>query len=263
MREGVKLWDKMIADFPREAEWRKSLAEAHHQLVTLLVLEQRFDDAVQAFPELIRQREELIRENPKVPEFQADLGATWSWRAFLHEKQKQPEQAAECLTKAITHVEAAARLNPRQRDWLELTRLQLTKRAQQYAAMNKPAEQSADLERARDLEKMLEEPLLRLIRLRHQLSDHKVAATLSEAEDLYHNVDLAGGQWHELAEIYACCGRGLSEAQHKETAAVRAVACLRRALDNGHVSVVPAADNPNFQTLVERADFRQVVGRPK
>ena len=82
---------------------------------------------------------------------------------------------------------------------------------------------------------------------------------MAEAEDMYHYVDLAAGQWHELAEIYAACAPALEAPPRKTPPPPSPSLACAVPWRKATTAWSPARDNPNFQNLIQRcADFQQL-----
>jgi tetratricopeptide (TPR) repeat protein len=259
-REAVRLWRQTVDDFPTKPAFRRSLGEALANLCGYLYKNDRFAESGTLYAEMIRLHEGLVREFPQDPEHRATLGNDYALYGRVLERQDQLAAAAECYSRTIICLDSARQLNPRQRDWLSRLRVILQDRAYVYQRLGKPAEHEADLQRAQELDEGLQPAVVRLARIRQRLDEGQAARALKEADDVFAEGALSASQWRDLAGLYARAAE--SDSAQQEALAVRAVAALQHACDQGGAGAVPLNEDPQFRNLAARADFQKLAGAP-
>jgi tetratricopeptide (TPR) repeat protein len=258
LREAVRLWPKVVADFPAIADFRDQMGSAFGTLGQLLFKREKIQEAEEAFKEMLRIHQKLLADYPQQAEFHASVAFSWNWVGQLRDKQNRPIEAAESYGSAVACMEYALKINPRQRTWLASLRGSVQSRSFAYLKLGKAAEYQRDLDRLKDLDEDLDPPRFRLVRLGDRARKGETSRALQEADDLFQNVDLAENQWHELAVFYVSMSTKMPDAGAREAMAVRAVASLGNAVEQGYSRVDLSRDGV-FGPLAQREDFRRLM----
>ncbi len=162
----------------------------------------------------------LIAEAPERASYHGDLGMTLGNLGWLHLKQHEPSDALPCLEEGAAELKTALAANPDQPDYRE---------AQRRAV--------------RDL-------AAALVRLgRHEAATRRAAALVADEP-------------RDRGCYLAACflARCAAEAPGRADAyADQARALLRQAIADGRAGLRALADDPSFEPLRARDDFRQLL----
>ena len=257
-REGIQQWQKMIADFPGVTDYHHILARIHQEAGVLFNVQKKYQQAENAFQETIRIEEQLLKENRKDPLLHLELSRAYRSIGLMQERQNRDGHAIKSYSKALNAAETGFNLNPRQRSWLAERRWCITMQADLHLRLGKHAEYNGDIQRLKELDETLDTPFLRLYRIDDRAKKGEIAVAMKEADDLFHNIDLTDTQWRDLAAFYTDMAAKATDATQKEALAVRAVASLQNAVQQGY-SRAGLTDDVRFRTLVDRGDFRKLT----
>ena len=123
-RQAIKLLDKLSKDYPRYPKYGHELANTLNSLGALLVSVKNMDGAGQAWNQATTILEKLVSDYPNLPDFEGDLGMTLGNLGWLLGRQEKWPEARSHLLKAIPHVQAALKPNPKHPDYRQALRNQ-------------------------------------------------------------------------------------------------------------------------------------------
>jgi len=123
-RQAVKLLDKLSKDYPRYPKYGHELANTLNSLGALLVSVKNMDGARQAWSQATTILEKLVSDYPNLPDFEGDLGMTLGNLGWHFGRQQQWPEARSHLLKAIPHVQAALKPNPKHPNYRQALRNQ-------------------------------------------------------------------------------------------------------------------------------------------
>lgn len=261
LREGVRLWEKCAAAFPTTLAFQMEWAEAYGSLATYLLGHDRLSAAEEASGEGIKILERLVTREPQEASYHKVLGASLGYQALMIEKLGRHPDALAARTRALGCLETALRLQPRRKDWLSLVQTVHRQRSETYRHLSRSAEAEKDEARAAEIEVRLGPPLLRLGAARECVKTGESGRAESLAEELFAE-ELPAYEWAELAETYGKLADAVREAESKERALRRAVEALGKHVAAGG-DVAALAVEPRFQGLRGRADFQQLIAKPR
>jgi tetratricopeptide (TPR) repeat protein len=257
-REGIRQRQKMITDFPGVPDHQHNLAIYYRDFGQHLGWRKNYQEAEDAFREMAQIDERLLKEIPDNTHIHFDLSRGYRSIGQMREQQNRAGDAIESYAKAATLAETAFNLNPRQRTWLTEASTSIKMRAEVHLRLGKHAEYNGDLQRLKEIDEALDTPFLRLYRIDDRAKKGGIAVAMKEADDLFHNIDLTDTQWRDLAAFYTDMAAKATDATQKESLAVRAVASLQNAVEQG-CARAGLTDDARFRTLADRGDFRKLT----
>jgi tetratricopeptide (TPR) repeat protein len=258
LREGLQEWQKVVADFPGITDYQRSLAVYYSTLALFVTYQEKYQVAEEAYGNAIRIMEGLVKDQPRQGQLQTDLANGYLALGQVRLKQARLPEAIAAYTQAINVLESGFRAAPKQRYRLETIRVAVKLRADVHLKAFDHKSYHADLARMQELREAQESPFLRLYRVCERAKKKELSAALQEAEDLFQNVEMSDTQWRDLAAFYTDLTTHATDPKQKEELAQRAIASLRNALDQGLIRA-GLADDPSFQPLAARDDFKKLV----
>jgi tetratricopeptide (TPR) repeat protein len=222
----LRILRELTADFPRVPGYRVELANTCNSLAAAFARADQPAEALKRWDEARDLWRGLVAQAPGRGSYRGDLGMTLGNLGWLHLKQHEPRDALACLEEAVGELRAALTANAAQPDY---------RQAQRRAVRDLAA------------------ALLRLGR-------HEEAAQRA--------AELASEEPRDLGCYLAACflARCVAEAQGAaaERYAEQARTLLRQAVADGRSGLRALADDPGFEPLRQRDDFRRLLdGAPE
>jgi tetratricopeptide (TPR) repeat protein len=106
LTRSIALLQELIADYPRERQYRHVLACSHQNLGAQLLRRNRFEEAEKQFQKALLLREKLIAECPKVPEYDEGLAISMYGIAQVWLREGRGREAAETFCQALSILQA-------------------------------------------------------------------------------------------------------------------------------------------------------------
>jgi tetratricopeptide (TPR) repeat protein len=226
------LLKQLVADSPTRADFLRDLAATHESLATLFAAAGRPKEAEAAHRDALPLRERLAADFATIADYQNELTGTLGTLAMYHNQRREFTAALELLEQARPHHQAALKANPKHPVYRRFYRNSLWLLAQSHLGLGDHARLAA-------------------------AADELVRFGYDPAKDTSFVAGLLC-RCLELADRDA----GLTEAERKELAqgyAERALALLRQAVTRGYQDVADLKQDPRFNPLRGREDFRKLL----
>jgi tRNA A-37 threonylcarbamoyl transferase component Bud32 len=277
-----RLYQDLLGEEPRVAEYREQLAQCHYQRAALLGKE-----GVTPCHDAVTQQTKLVDDYPTVPRYRADLARTHLLLGTLLATTGRPKEAADCYNQVIGLNAKLVKEFPREPEYRIGLARGLYHQARLLALQPPPQAwtricdllQQAIVEgkRARELNpgeptyrQVLFESHRELAQILLLLQNHTGAA--AQAAQL-HTLGLQNGrEYNLLAQLLVRCvsiarkDPALTEAQRQQLTqeyGKRAVAVLDRMLDRHFTTPSKLAKHRSFLPLHDRADFQATLKKPR
>jgi tetratricopeptide (TPR) repeat protein len=112
-REAIVLREKLAADFPEMPVYQSLMAGGYHNFGLLLEDLNRFEQAKENYEKAIAILKKLRQDYGNLPDYASALGGVLHDLAFLLYKEGKLVKARTLLQEAVTHQQAALKLNDR------------------------------------------------------------------------------------------------------------------------------------------------------
>jgi tetratricopeptide (TPR) repeat protein len=257
LRQALAVQEKLSADFPDIPDYRKDVADSHHELGVLLAGLGKRAEAEQQYRQALALREKLVDDFHAVPDYQVDLGGSCCNFGSLIRDGGRPGASLEWFAKAIRTLTAVY-----ERDRLLVLARQYLRnshwgRALAYDRLQRYAEALQDWDRAIELSPPQEQPGLRAARATTRVNAGQVAEAVAEVAELTKSSSWDAGQWYDFACVYALAS---GKTPGKEQAyADRAMELLRRAVQAGWRNAAHMRKDTDLDPLRGREDFKQLL----
>ena len=232
-RQALEVQRKLVAEHPREPDYRRACANTLNFLSVLLSRQDRIDDAELLLRQAIKHQQRLVADFPDRPDYESELGVKLSNLAILwRDRRKAPDRARPLIEEAIRHQRAALKRQPKQPAYQD-------RLADHYGCL-------ADI----------------LVKL----GQHAAAAQAAEGLAAVFPKDFR--DCYGAACYLAMCATlvekdgKLSPEKRKELAQTygkRGVQLLREAMKRGYRAINQLKKDPELNPLRARADFGQLV----
>jgi tetratricopeptide (TPR) repeat protein len=232
-REAIAAYEKLVAEVPKEVEYRSGLAKAQVALGSLLYKMDLAEEAEAASRASARLYQELVATDPAVPDYRHQYAGSLVNLAWSHHQRGEWIEARRLLEEALPHHQAAIQAKPlyrHYRQFLCTNRFHLgnTYLAEKdHTGLAKAADQLAEAAEAGSFP-------LDLARAGAFLGR---CATLAEQD-----AELPDGRRAELSQSYA----------------ERAVTSLRLAVKHGYRDAAKLK-GLSFASLQSRPDFQELL----
>jgi tetratricopeptide (TPR) repeat protein len=112
-REAAEIFARLCAADPRNATYRKSLADVHHGIGWAQTRKGNFSAAIAAYAQCIAIRSELLAQDPTSLEYRADQGTTYSNLAEVHRAKGEYSEAVRTALEAIRILRGVVAARPK------------------------------------------------------------------------------------------------------------------------------------------------------
>jgi serine/threonine protein kinase/tetratricopeptide (TPR) repeat protein len=232
LRDARARWKKLAADFSGRPDFRREFARTCDGLARLLLAAHRPQEANAALGEALAVREKLAVDFPAVPDFRNELAGTLASLANAHRQRKQFSAAVELLERARPHHDAALAAGPTNPTYRGSFRFHLIVLAGSRLGLGDHARLAATAE---ELARLGVEPAADTYNAARYMG---LCATLAAKDS-----KPAPAEQTELARDYSD----------------RALALLRQAFARGWRDTSRLKQDPAFQPLQARPEFRQLL----
>jgi tetratricopeptide (TPR) repeat protein len=260
-RQALAVREQLAAEFASVPQYRQALGDSHNDLGLVLLNLRRFPQAETAFRQALNIREKQAADFPSVPDHAVKLSGSYVNFGHLVRERDEPAAALDWYARAMVRLEAVLKQEPRLADARLFLRNAHWERAKALGQLGRYAEAVADWERARACND--EKQRDRSFRL-------QIAAALARAgqlgeataavEALLKPGPADAGTLYDAARVYslAAGGSGGDNTQAEKHAA-RAVALLRRAVQEGYENVAQLKQDTDLDPLRQQEDFQAVL----
>jgi tetratricopeptide (TPR) repeat protein len=210
-------------EFPTNSKYQKDLASCDNHIGGVREMLGETAEARSAYDQAQARLQKLVDSNPKIPDFQSELGGVLNNLASLDMQSKRWPEARDRLIAAVRSQKTALKANPRNRSYRRYLYNHYYNLFDTYRAMRRPEECVAT---AREM----------------------IALSADDGQRLY-----------DGACQLALCVPAMSDPAISAGLADEAFATLKQAVAAGWTNAQQTARDPDLASLHSRDDFKQLV----
>jgi tetratricopeptide (TPR) repeat protein len=242
---------------PDVFDYLKELADSRLNLGSVLYEEGKPTAARAEFERVCEVRKRMADQYPGVPELQLDLGGSYNNLGLVVRDTTGPADSLPWLAKALDTLRPLHQSEPRDVTTRRYLKNTYTSRAVALDELRRYADAQADWDRVVELSEPATQPNARLLRAVARAHAGQTSDAVADAAELRKRTGWQGGDWYDLARIYAVAAGKVVE--EKQNYGARAAEMLRKAVDAGFRDVVALKTVPDFAPVRDREEFKKLI----
>jgi tetratricopeptide (TPR) repeat protein len=259
-RKALTLQEAVADSFPNESYYRSALASIHRKLGLLYGDQNQLTKAREVFRLSLAIQEKLAKDYPSIPVHRIALGGDYVNMGLLERVESKLDRSIECYDKGIVELTAVLQQVKTDASATRFLRNAHVGRAQTLSQLNRFDEARKEMEKALPYSAPHELATVRAHIAAFRLRAGEVTLALNEAEKLAQTSDLE--VLYNVACIFAVASDRKEESTgvpSKEDCANRAIALLRKAVENGFEDVQYMKEDDDLKSLRNRDEFKTPV----
>jgi serine/threonine protein kinase len=256
-RKALAIQDKLVAEVPNNLSYRSTAGLLNLRLATLMSELNQPSEVPSHLRKALALQAKLVADSPTTIQYRIELSQSQAFAAWMLLVQGKRTECVAEYTRAID----ALKLNDMDLRSnaiaIGILKDQLTRRAQVLSELNHHRDAIADYTRLIELCEAQEQITLRFLRASSMVRVGQVTEALAEATQLAKLPNTTLDDHYNLACLWALLASAASE--QRAEYAERAMACLRRALQQGLMDVDHIKQDLDLDALRSRHDFQQLI----